>query len=62
LVDREQFALDARRHVGRALRKIALALLKRKSSKAKLSVAQKRKRAGYLTDLLLVLGGASAAS
>ena len=32
------------------------------SSKAKLSVAQKRKRAGYLTDYLLkVLDGASAA-
>ncbi len=46
-----------------ALRKIALALLKREASKAKLSVAQKRKRAGYLTEyLLVVLRGASAAS
>lgn len=44
------------------LRKVALALLKREPSKAKLSVAQKRKRAGYLTDYLLnVLDGASAA-
>ncbi len=46
-----------------ALRKIALALLKREASKAKLSVAQKRKRAGYLTEyLLVVLRGANAAS
>ncbi len=45
-----------------ALRKIALALLKREASKAKLSVAQKRKRAGYLTEyLLVVLRGANAA-
>lgn len=46
-----------------ALRKLALALLKRERSKAKLSVAQKRKRAAYLTDyLLVVLGGANDAS
>lgn len=46
-----------------ALRKIALALLKREPSRAKLSVAQKRKRAGYLTEyLLVVLRGANAAS
>ena len=44
------------------LRKVALGLLKREPSKAKLSVAQKRKRAGYLTEYLLqVLHGASAA-
>lgn len=46
-----------------ALRKLALALLKREPSKPKLSVAQKRKRAAYLTDyLLVVLGGAKTAS
>jgi predicted transposase YbfD/YdcC len=44
-----------------ALRKLALALLKREPTKAKLSVAQKRKRAGYRTDYLLaVLQGATA--
>jgi predicted transposase YbfD/YdcC len=44
------------------LRKVALARLVREPSKAKLSVAQKRKRAGYLTEYLLaVLDGANAA-
>jgi predicted transposase YbfD/YdcC len=45
-----------------ALRKIALALLKREPSLSKYSVARRRKRAGYLTDYLLtVLRGANTA-
>jgi hypothetical protein len=43
------------------LRKVALDLLKREPAKAKLRVAQKRKCAGYLTeDLLAVLGASTA--